>query len=80
MKKVIFFILLIFMIVALSAQTNTQTKRKYKKLKNNEEIKATVVIRKPDVSTVLKRKETQITIDMKVDLTEKIRNSNKLLY
>lgn len=79
MKKTLI-IMLLFVSVALFSQNSTQSKKKYKKLKNNTEIKETVVIRKPDISTVLKRKETVITMDMKIDLKEKIRNSNKLLY
>jgi len=79
MKKVLILISL-FVVVSLFSQSSIQPKKKYKKLKSNTEIKETVVIRKPDISTVLKRKETVITMDMKVDVKEKIRNSNKLLY
>ena len=79
MKKILILVLL-FVVVSLFSQTATQSKKKYKKLKSNTVIKETVVIRKPDISTVLKRKETVITMDMKVDIKEKIRNSNKLLY
>ena len=43
-------------------------------------MKETVVIRKPDVTNILRRKETTEVYDLKVDIKEKIRNSNKLLY
>ncbi len=69
----------------LFSQTKDNSKdkintNKFRKLKSNVEIKETVVIRKPDITNILKRKETTEVYDLKVDIQEKIRNSNKLLY
>ncbi len=81
MKK-IFIILFIFSSLFLFSQDKKEDlkKVKFKKLKSNVEIKETVVIRKPDVTNILRRKETTEVYDLKVDIKEKIRNSNKLLY
>jgi hypothetical protein len=85
MKKMIIILLLVGFNIMLFSQTKDNSKdkintNKFRKLKSNVEIKETVVIRKPDITNILKRKETTEVYDLKVDIQEKIRNSNKLLY
>ena len=84
MKKYIFVILLLFNILLYSQTTKKKETKinpdNFRKLKSNVEIKVKVAIRKPDITKILKRKETNEVYDLKVDIKEKIRNSNKLLY
>ncbi len=85
MKKMLIILLLVGFNIMLFSQTKDNSKdkintNKFRKLKSNVEIKETVVIRKPDITNILKRKETTEVYDLKVDIKEKIRNSNKLLY
>ena len=82
MVKKIFFILFLFNVLMLFSQDKELNYRniKFKKLKSNKVRKEKIVIKKPDIKSWLPRKETIQTYDLKVDIREKIKNSNKLLY
>ncbi len=79
MFAVIFFLFLSIMTFA-QKKVDKINKKKFKKLKSNVELKEKVTIRKPDITKIIKRKESTEVYDLKIDINEIIRNSNKLLY
>ena len=87
MKKIlILFILIIFISSFLLAQITTgqSTKsaeyRNIKKLKSEAEEEVKIEIRKPDNAALMPRTQTDYDSDMKLNVINKFKKSNKLLY
>jgi hypothetical protein len=86
MKKILILFILIFFISSLLAQTTTgQTTKsaKYKnlkKLKSEAEEEVKIEIRKPDNAALMPRTQTDYDSDMKLNVIDKFKKSNKLLY
>ncbi|RLC57404.1 MAG: hypothetical protein DRH89_03600 [Candidatus Cloacimonadota bacterium] len=82
MKKIIVLLLIILLLsVSLFGQTPVRSKKfnvKTVKSKLDEETK--IEIRKPDNSSIMPRKETDLETDMKLNVIDKFKKSNKLLY
>ena len=78
--------MLIIFISSLLAQTTTgQTTKsaKYKnlkKLKSEAEEEVKIEIRKPDNAALMPRTQTDYDSDMKLNVIDKFKKSNKLLY
>ena len=83
MKKIML-ILLMSCFVFLSAQTGkSAVSDKYKnlkKLKSDREEEVKVEIRKPDNDALMPRTETKSGIENSLNLVERLKKSNKLLY
>lgn len=67
-------------IFAQTAQVKTDKYNNLKKLTNKDVDEVQVEIKKPDNTTLLKRTKTENDLNNKVNITEKIKKSNKLLY
>ena len=86
MKKILILCILIIFISSLLAQTTTgQTTKsaKYKnlkKLKSEAEEEVKIEIRKPDNAALMPRTQTDYSSDMKLNVIDKFKKSNKLLY
>jgi hypothetical protein len=84
MKKIAFLWTFILLISAVYAQTASQTTNidvtKIKTLESKQDFTEEIIIKKPDNSSLMTRKETDATVDMKIDMKERIKKSNKLLY
>jgi len=83
MKKNIVLIVILFIFsVSLLGQTTVrnddQKKVKTVKSKLDEEVK--VEIRKPDNSSIMPRQDSKLDNDMKLNVIDKFKKSNKLLY
>ncbi|MCD4817646.1 MAG: hypothetical protein K8S23_03015 [Candidatus Cloacimonetes bacterium] len=82
--KLKFFIMLFLLgiSIALFAQDKA-SKPNYKnvrKLKSKTDFTEKIDIRRPNQSSEMKRTETEATVDMRINIKEKIKKSNKLLY
>jgi hypothetical protein len=86
MKKILILCILLTFISSLLAQTTTgQTTKsaKYKnlkKLKSEAEEEVKIEIRKPDNAALMPRTQTDYDSDMKLNVIDKFKKSNKLLY
>ena len=86
MKKILILCILIIFISSLLAQTTTEqsTKsaeyRNLKKLKSETEEEVKIGIRKPDNAALMPRTQTDYDSDMKLNVIDKFKKSNKLLY
>lgn len=86
MKKILILCILIIFISSLLAQTTTEqsTKsaeyRNLKKLKSETEEEVKIEIRKPDNAALMPRTQTDYDSDMKLNVIDKFKKSNKLLY
>ncbi len=86
MKKILILCILIIFISSLLAQTTTgqSTKsdeyRNLKKLKSEAEEEVKIEIRKPDNTALMPRTQTDYDSDMKLNVIDKFKKSNKLLY
>lgn len=86
MKKILILCILIIFISSLLAQTTTEQSTrsaKYnnlKKLKSESEEEVKVEIRKPDNTALMPRTQTDHGSDMKLNVIDKFKKSNKLLY
>ena len=81
-KNIIFLVSFIIFSVSLLGQTTVKNddpkKVKTVKSKLDEEVK--VEIRKPDNSSIMPRKDSKLDNDMKLNVIDKFKKSNKLLY
>lgn len=86
MKRILILCILILFISSLLAQITTgQTTQsvKYKnlkKLKSEAEEEVKIEIRKPDNVALMPRTQTDYDSDMKLNVIDKFKKSNKLLY
>ena len=86
MKRILILCILILFISSLLAQITTgQTTQsvKYKnlkKLKSEAEEEVKIEIRKPDNAALMPRTQTDYDSDMKLNVIDKFKKSNKLLY
>lgn len=86
MKKILILFILIFFISSLLAQTTTEQTTKsakyknLKKLKSEAEEEVKIEIRKPDNAALMPRTQTDYDSDMKLNVIDKFKKSNKLLY
>jgi hypothetical protein len=86
MKRIVILCILIIFISSLLAQTtsNQSTKsakyKNLKKLKSEAEEDAKIEIRKPDNAALMPRTQTDYSSDMKLNVIDKFKKSNKLLY
>ena len=86
MKRILILCILILFISSLLAQITTgQTTKsvKYKnlkKLKSEAEEEVKIEIRKPDNAALMPRTQTDYDSDMKLNVIDKFKKSNKLLY
>jgi hypothetical protein len=84
MKKLGILALLFMMTIAIYSQDDTEKKqidrKNIKTLESKQDFTEEIIIKKPDNSSLMTRKETDATVDMKIDIKEKIKKSNKLLY
>ena len=83
MKK--FIIVLLFVLIisaALFGQVPVRSEKsgKVKTVKSALDEETKVEIRKPDNSSIMPRKDTDLETDMKLSVIEKFKKSNKLLY
>ncbi len=82
MKKLI---ILLLIILILSSTLFGQTPDRSKKLnvrtvKSELDEETKIEIRKPDNSSIMPRKGTDLETDMKLNVIDKFKKSNKLLY
>ena len=86
MKRMLILCILIIFISSLVAQTTSNqstTSAKYsnlKTLKSEAEEDAKIEIRKPDNAALMPRTQTDYSSDMKLNVIDKFKKSNKLLY
>ena len=83
MKKLIILLICFFLIsVSLIAQTPANKKKlpKVRTVKSELDEETKVEIRKPDNSSIMPRKGTDLETDMKLNVVDKFKKSNKLLY
>jgi len=83
MKKNII-ILVIFAIFSVSLLGQTAVKnsslKKVKTVKSELDEEVKVEIRKPDNTSIMPRKDSKLDNDMKLNVIDKFKKSNKLLY
>lgn len=83
MKKLIILTMCFSVIsITLFAQTSAKTKKipKVKTVKSELDEETKVEIRKPDNTSIMPRKGTDLETDMKLNVVDKFKKSNKLLY
>ena len=82
MKKIIILLLIILLLsVSLFGQTPVRSKKyNVKTVKSELDEETKIEIRKPDNSSIMPRKETDLETDMKLNVIDKFKKSNKLLY
>ncbi len=84
MKKIGLIIILFIVSLALYSQEESEKQqvdlKNIKTLESKQDFTEEIIIKKPDNSSLMTRKETDATVDMKIDIKEKIKKSNKLLY
>ncbi|MCK5051360.1 MAG: hypothetical protein KAS53_06470 [Candidatus Cloacimonetes bacterium] len=82
MKKIIIMLLIILILsVSLFGQTPAGTKKlNVRTVKSELDEETKVEIRKPDNSSIMPRKGTDLETDMKLNVIDKFKKSNKLLY
>ena len=87
MKRfLLIFVIIIFATIAFTQEgvtvksTKSTEYKNLKKLKSKTEEEVKVDIRKPDNASLMPRKETDHSSDMKLNVIEKFKKSNKLLY
>ena len=83
MKKLILLLLFVLIIsVALFGQTpvKSETLGNVKTVKSALDEETKIEIRKPDNSSIMPRKDTDLETDMKLNVIDKFKKSNKLLY
>jgi len=83
MKKLLFLLLFVLIISAAllgQAPVRTETLGNVKTVKSALDEETKVEIRKPDNSSIMPRKDTDLETDMKLNIIEKFKKSNKLLY
>ena len=83
MKKLIILLICFLLIsVSLIAQTPANKKKlpKVRTVKSELDEETKVEIRKPDNSSIMPRKGTDLETDMKLNVVDKFKKSNKLLY
>ena len=86
MKKILILFILIFFISSLLAQitsgqnTKSAKYKNLKKLKSEAEEEVKIEIRKPDNAALMPRTQTDYDSDMKLNVIDKFKKSNKLLY
>ena len=83
MKK---FIILMLFVLIISVSLLGQSPVKSEKFNNVKTVKSEldeetkVEIRKPDNSSIMPRQDTDLETDMKLNVIDKFKKSNKLLY
>ena len=86
MKKMLILCILIIFISSLLAQTTSGQSTKSAKYRNLKKLKSETVeevkieIRKPDNTALMPRTQTDYSSDMKLNVIDKFKKSNKLLY
>lgn len=82
MKKIIVLLLIILLLsVSLFGQTPVRSKKfNIRTVKSELDEETKIEIRKPDNSSIMPRKETDLETDMKLNVIDKFKKSNKLLY
>ena len=81
-KNVIFLIGFIIFSVSLLGQTTVKNDdlKKVKTVKSELDEEVKVEIRKPDNSSIMPRQDSKLDNDMKLNVIDKFKKSNKLLY
>jgi len=81
-KNILLTICCLLISMTLVAQTSTTKKKlpKVKTVKSELDDATKVEIRKPDNSSIMPRKGTDLETDMKLNVVDKFKKSNKLLY
>ena len=86
MKKILISCILIIFISSLLAQTTNEQNAKSTKYRNLKKLKSETIeevkieIRKPDNTALMPRTQTDYSSDMKLNVIDKFKKSNKLLY
>ena len=83
MKKFFIIVFCVFIIsVSLFGQVPVKSEKfdKVKTVKSELDEETKVEIRKPDNSSIMPRQDTDLEIDMKLNVIDKFKKSNKLLY
>lgn len=85
MKKLLLvFVIITFTTIAFTQEGTKSTEsaeyKNLKKLKSKTEEEVKVDIRKPDNASLMPRAETDHSADMKLNVIDKFKKSNKLLY
>ena len=83
MKKLIMILLSVLIIsVSLFSQVPEKSEKfdKVKTVKSELDEETKVEIRKPDNSSIMPRQDTDLETDMKLNVIDKFKKSNKLLY
>lgn len=81
-KNIIFLVSFIIFSVSLLGQTTVKNDdlKKVKTVKSELDEEVKVEIRKPDNSSIMPRKDSKLDNDMKLNVIDKFKKSNKLLY
>ncbi len=81
-KNIVFLISFIIFSVSLLGQTTVKNDdlKKVKTVKSELDEEVKVEIRKPDNSSIMPRKDSKLDNDMKLNVIDKFKKSNKLLY
>ena len=82
MKKISILLFLFFtgVIFAQSSNDDFSKFNNIRTLESKKDVKEEIIIRKPDNSAMMSRTKTESSVDMKIDIQAKIKESNKLLY
>lgn len=83
MKKFIIVLLCVLIVsVSLLSQVQVESEKfgKVKTVKSELDEETKVEIRKPDNSSIMPRQDTDLDTDMKLNVIDKFKKSNKLLY
>ena len=83
MKKFVVILLSVLIIsVSLFGQVPVKSEKfnKVKTVKSKLDEETKVEIRKPDNSSIMPRQDTDLDTDMKLNVIDKFKKSNKLLY
>ena len=81
-KNIVILVGLIIFSVSLLGQTTVKNDdlKKVKTVKSELDEEVKVEIRKPDNSSIMPRKDSKLDNDMKLNVIDKFKKSNKLLY
>lgn len=82
MKKFIILTCVLIISISLCGQVQVKSEKfdKVKTVKSELDEETKVEIRKPDNSSIMPRQDTDLDSDMKLNVIDKFKKSNKLLY
>ena len=78
--KIKHIIMILFLGISMFLFGQDKPSKPIRKLKSKTDFTEKIDIRRPNQSSEMKRTETQATVDMRINIKDKIKKSNKLLY